>query len=114
MPPRNWRLRVEDIVTAAESIEDYIREMSFEIFCQDKKTVDAVVRNLEVIGEAARHVPDEVRKRFPEIAWADMSDMRNVLIHEYFGVDLTILWKTIRADLPPLVPALKGVLSQKD
>ena len=61
MPPRNWRLRVEDIVTAAESIEDYIRGMSFEVFCHDKKTVDAVVRNLEVIGEAARHVPDEVR-----------------------------------------------------
>ena len=114
MPPRNWRLRVEDIVTAAESIEDYVRGMSFEIFCQDKKTVDAVVRNLEVIGEAARHVPDEIRNRFPEIAWDDMSDMRNVLIHEYSGVDLTILWKTIRSDLPPLVPALNAVLSQND
>ena len=114
MPPRNWRLRVEDIVTAAESIEDYIRGMSFEAFCQDKKTVDAVVRNLEVIGEAARHVPDEIRNRFPEIAWDDMSDMRNVLIHGYFGVDLTILWKTICSDLPPLVPALKAVLSQED
>ena len=114
MPPRNWRLRVEDIVTAAESIEDYIRGMTFDGFCQDKKTVDAVVRNLEVIGEAARHVPDEVRNRFRDIAWADMSDMRNVLIHEYFGVDLPILWKTIRSDRPPLVPALKAVLSQND
>ena len=114
MPPRNWRLRVEDIVTAAEAIEDYIRGMTFDGFCKDKKTVDAVVRNLEVIGEAALHVPDEIRNRFGDIAWADMSDMRNVLIHEYFGVDLPILWKTIRSDLPPLVPALKAVLSQQD
>ena len=95
MPPRNWRLR----------IEDYIRGMTFEVFSEDKKTVDAVVRNLEVIGEAAQHVPDEVRKRFGCIAWADMSDMRNVLIHEHFGVDLPILFRTIRSDLPPLVPA---------
>ena len=86
--------------------------MTFEAFCTDKKTVDAVVRNLEVIGEAARHVPEEMRVRFPDVAWSDMSDMRNVLIHEYFGVDLPILWNTIRSDLPPLLPILKSILDQ--
>jgi uncharacterized protein with HEPN domain len=111
VPPRDWRLRLEDIVKAAGSIEVYVRDMTFEAFCADQKTVDAVVRNLEVIGEAARHVPDEVRRRFPEVAWADMSDMRNVLVHEYFGVDLPILWKTICSDLPPVVPILKAILA---
>ena len=82
MPPRGWRYRLEDIVDPAESILDYVRDMAFEAFCSDRKTVDAVVRNLEVIGEAARHVPAEVRLRCPAVAWADMSDMRNVLIHQ--------------------------------
>ena len=114
MPPRDWRLRLEDIVKAANSIEDYVRDMTFEAFCADQKTVDAVVRNLEVIGESARQVPDEIRRRFLEVAWADMSDMRNVLVHQYFGVDLPILWKTIRADLPPVVPILKAILATGD
>jgi uncharacterized protein with HEPN domain len=114
VPPRDWRLRLEDIVDAAGSIEDYVRDMTFETFRADQRTVDAVVRNLEVIGEAARHVAEEVRRRFPDVAWAEMSDMRNVLIHEYFGVDLPILWKTIRSDLPPVVSALKAALNQRD
>ena len=69
------------------------------------------MRNLEVIGEAARHVPEEVRQRFPELPWADMADMRNVLIHEYFGVDVPILWKTESNDLPAVLPGLKRVLA---
>ncbi len=110
MPRKDWRYRLEDILDAAGSIGAYVGDMTFESFCADKRTVDAVVRNLEVIGEAARHVPDEVKRRFPDVAWSDMSDMRNVLIHEYFGVDLPILWKTIRSDLPPLLPILKSIL----
>jgi len=70
-----------------------------------------VVRNLEVIGEAARHVPEEVRARFPELPWSDMADTRNVLMHEYFGVDLTILWKTASVDLPAILPALERVIN---
>lgn len=112
MPPRDWRLRLEDIAEAAGRIGAYIGDMTFETFCADKKTVDAVVRNLEVIGEAARHVPGEVRHRFPEVAWADMSDMRNVLLHEHFGVDLQILWKSISSDLPPVASAVKAVLAR--
>ena len=110
MPPRDWRIRVEDIVEAASAIAAYVHGLSYEEFAGDRKTVDAVVRNLEVIGEAARHVPEEVRARFPELPWSDMADTRNVLIHEYFGVDLTILWKTASVDLPAILPALKRVI----
>jgi uncharacterized protein with HEPN domain len=112
VPPRDWRLRLEDIVSAGDSIAQYVRGMTFDVFRADRKTVDAVVRNLEVIGEAARHVPNDVRDRYPEVAWSDMSDMRNVLIHEYFGVDLPILWKTIGSDLPPVVSALRTILRE--
>ena len=110
MPPRDWRIRIEDIVEAASAIVGYVQGLTYEEFAEDRKTVDAVVRNLEVIGEAARHVPDDVRARFPELPWADMADTRNVLIHEYFGVDLTILWKTASIDLPAILPALRGVI----
>ena len=110
MPPRDWRIRIEDIIEAADAIAGYVQGLSYEEFAGDRKTVDAVVRNLEVIGEAARHVPETERERFPDLPWSDMADMRNVLIHEYFGVDLTILWKTASVDLPAILPALRRVI----
>ena len=92
------------------TIAGYVQGLSPEAFAGDRRTVDAVVRNLEVIGEAARHVPEEARAQFPEVPWADMADMRNVLIHEYFGVDLQILWKTVSVDLPAILPALLRII----
>ena len=112
MPPRDWLLRIEDILEAAASIEAFVAGMSFDDFCSDKKTMDAVVRNFEVIGEAARHVPEETRGRYPDVPWVDMADMRNVLIHEYFGVDFVILWEAIHADLRVIVPLLEEILEQ--
>ena len=110
MPPRAWRMRIEDIVEASSAIAEYVQGLTYQEFAEDRKTVDAVVRNLEVIGEAARNVPEDVRTRFPELPWLDRADTRNVLIHEYFGVDLTILWKTASIDLPAILPALRGVI----
>ena len=102
MPPRDWRLRVEDIIDASDRIEAYIVGLDFGQFQADRKTVDAVVRNLEVIGEAAGHL-SRAQEEIPcDIPWADVSGMRNILIHEYFGVDLGIVWQTISADLPLL------------
>jgi len=110
VPPRDWRIRIEDILEAASAITRYVEGLSYERFAEDRKTVDAVVRNLEVIGEASTYVPGDVRTRFPDVPWADMADMRNVLIHEYFGVDLPILWKTVTVDLSAVLPALRRVL----
>ena len=95
MPPREWRLRIEDIIESVEAILDFTGGLDYGDFAEDKKTVDACIRNFEVIGEAARHIPQDVRSNHDEIPWTEMSAMRNILSHEYFGVDLAIVWKTI-------------------
>ena len=107
MPPRDWRLRIEDILEAAGRIETYIAGLTFEQFQADRKTVDAVVRNLEVIGEAARHLVATQEGLPADIPWADIAGMRNVLIHAYFGVDLGIVWQTASGDVPALSEKLR-------
>jgi uncharacterized protein with HEPN domain len=100
--PREWRLRVEDILDAIAKIERYVHGLTFDQFKADEKTIDAVVRNLEVIGEAVRHLmarPEELPEAIP---WGDVAGMRNILGHEYFGVDLQIVWQTVTTDLPLL------------
>lgn len=105
-----WRLRVQDILDAVRRIATYVDGLSAEAFYADQRTIDAVVRNIEIIGEAARHVPDSVRVRSPGIAWAQMRGMRNVLIHEYDAVDVELVWETVVHDLPPLVVPLERLL----
>jgi uncharacterized protein with HEPN domain len=108
LPPRDWRLRIEDILEAAGRIETYIAGLVFEQFQGDRKTVDAVVRNLEVIGEAARHLVTIQADLPVDIPWADIAGMRNVLIHAYFGVDLGIVWQTATVDVPALAAKLRS------
>ena len=103
----DWRERVDDILEAVERIQNYTKGLDFQQFSHDQKTVDAVVRNITVIGEASHHVPDKVQAAAIRIPWADMRGMRNVVVHEYFGVSLPILWETIQHDLPPLVEPLR-------
>jgi uncharacterized protein with HEPN domain len=85
--------------------------MDYEIFRQDKKTLKAVLYNLALIGEAARKLPEEVTARYPSIPWREMGDMRNIVIHEYFGIDAKIIWETITIELPPLITELKDILA---
>lgn len=110
MPRRRWQLRVEDILDAISAIDAYIRVLTFEEFQTDRKTIDAVVRNLEIIGEAVRHLMADQDDLPGEIPWADIADMRNILIHEYFGVSLRIVWQTVTEDLPTLRSALERLL----
>jgi uncharacterized protein with HEPN domain len=110
MPPRKWELRIEDILASIKRITAYTQQLDFDQFRSDTKTVDAVVRNFEIIGEAAAHVPEEIVADHPEIPWQDMRDMRNVLAHEYFGISEKIVWDTVQDDLPPLIPQLKRLL----
>jgi len=112
VPPREWRLRIEDMLDAIDAIEEFVSGMDFEGFRTDRKTVDAVVRNLEVIGEAARHVPEDVREKYGSVPWKDIIGIRSVLIHEYFGVDYDILWATIETNLPTLTPLLQSMLEE--
>lgn len=103
MSKREIDLYIADILDSSKKIRKYVKGMGFSDFKNNERTLDAVIRNLAVIGEAAYNIPKEFKKKYPEIPWIDISDMRNKLIHEYFGVDSEILWKTISDDLPMLV-----------
>ena len=110
MSPRDWRMRIQDILDCIQRIQEYTKGVSLQSLQADQKTVDAVVRNLTIIGEATRHVPVEIQTRYPAIPWDDMRDMRNVVVHEYFRVSYPILWRTIQSNLPPLVEQLQSLL----
>jgi uncharacterized protein with HEPN domain len=114
MPPREWRFRIQDLLDAIESIRTYTEGMDFTAFQNDRKTVDAVVRNLTVIGEAAARVPEKAVRAHPDVPWAEMRAMRNLVVHEYFGVSDRILWDTVRTNLPSLVAPLKAIQARTD
>lgn len=109
MSKRQPTLYLQDILDSLEKIEQYIQNLSFEQFQQDEKTIDAVIRNLEIMGEAARNIPIEFRDQCSEIPWEKMVSMRNKVLHEYFGVDEEILWKTVTEDLPALKTLIQKV-----
>jgi uncharacterized protein with HEPN domain len=108
---RDWRFRVRDILAAVTAVERYTRDMSFAEFTADQRTIDAVVRNLMTMGESVRWIPESILQAHPEVPWRTMRGVRNVVVHEYFGVDDAILWHTVRHELPPLVPHLEAVLA---
>lgn len=102
MSKRDTKLYLEDIREATAHIESYTHGLSFEEFKNDPKTIDAVVRNFEIMGEAAAHLTDEFKETHPEIPWSRVAGMRNKIAHEYFGIDSEIIWKTIQEDIPRL------------
>lgn len=102
MPSRSWRFRIDDILEAINKVERYTHDLDFVAWQEDEKTVDAVIRNLEIIGEASSHLPDEIQALYADVPWNMMKGIRNIVAHEYFGVDLEIVWKTVREDLPAL------------
>ncbi len=101
---------VEDIITAIEKAMEFIENINYEDFLKDDKTTSAVIRKLEIIGEAVKNIPNKVKRDYPKIPWKEMAGMRDKLIHEYFGVDLKRAWKTTKEDLPPLKLLLKEIL----
>ena len=111
---RDWKLRVEDILTCITKIQSYTAGMDFDEFSSESKTVDAVIRNFEIIGEAAGHIPEEVQARYPDLGWLEMRGMRNIMIHAYFRVSLPIIWHTIQHDLEPLAEGLQRLLSEEN
>jgi uncharacterized protein with HEPN domain len=109
---RDYKAHIEDILEAATKVRRYTLGLSKEAFSADERTVDAVLRNLEVIGEAAKKVPDEIRSRSPKIDWKRISGLRDILIHEYFGIDLEIIWDIVQNKLPDLESQAKALLSE--
>ena len=109
MMARRAKLYLTDILDAIKKIEAYTKGLSFKEFCKKKIAIDAVVRNFEIIGEAAKNIPASIKTGHKEIPWKEMAGMRNKIIHEYFGVDLEIIWKTIRQSLPTLKKSISQI-----
>ena len=112
MRGRSVILLVRDMLRAIDKVGRYTEGMDASSFAADEVIVDAVLRNLEVLGEAARNVPGEVRNAHPEIPWRRMVGFRNIVAHVYFGVDLENVWKIVSTDVPPVRPALEALLGE--
>jgi len=97
---RDYILFMEDILTCIEKIKRYTSNASFEEFCESEMAVDAVIRNLEIIGEAVKKIPEEIRKKYADVEWKEAAGFRDVLIHDYFGIDLEAVWDTLRNNIP--------------
>ena len=109
---RDYRLFLDDIQESCAKILRYTQGLSFEQFVSDDKTFDAVVRNLAIVGEAVKHVPEPVRLRFPEVDWHKISGMRDILVYEYFGIDEDILWDIIQHQVPTLAERVERILAE--
>lgn len=107
---RDWRLRVEDILAAAERATRFVGEMDLPAFKADERTAAAVLHQIFMIGEAAARLPEQIRSRAPGVPWQEIIGMRNVIAHGYFEVDLEVPWKTVRLDLPPLLDEMRKLL----
>ncbi len=95
MSKRSTNLLIKDIKAAILKIKRYTHELDFDEFVEDDKTIDAVIRNFEIIGEAANRIPDDYREKHSEIDWFRIRGFRNRIVHEYFGVDLGVVWTII-------------------
>ena len=110
MSERNWQLRIGDILASIERIERYTNGLSQRDLTENVMVVDAVAHNLEIIREAAKKTPLTIQEENPHIPWDEMWRMRNIIIHEYAGVSLEIVWQTIIEDLPPIKAPLQLLL----
>ena len=110
MSKRTPKLLLEDIIESAEKILQYTKGISFEVFSKDNKTVDAVIRNFEIIGEASNLLPDEIKDKYSEIDWHRIRVFRNRIVHDYFGVDLQIIWKIIFDQIPGLITEITKII----
>jgi len=109
MSKRDSLLLIEDILTAIKKINRYLANMNRREFLEDDKTVDAVVRNLEIIGEASRQLPEDFKNIYSDIAWQEIAGLRNRIVHAYFGIDLLLIWEIIQNDWPTLETKLKQI-----
>lgn len=113
MSERNYRLFLRDILDSISKIESYTTGVDFKKFRVNNMLIDAVIRNFEIIGEAASNVPETIQDKYSKIPWSKMKAMRNLVIHEYFGVDLSITWKTAKKSLPKLKKQIEQAMERE-
>ncbi len=109
---RDYSLYLRDILESREKIREYLGHITFDEFLLDRKTVDAVVRNLEIIGEAVKCVPDELLALQPQVVWKDVARFRDIIAHYYFKVDYEVVWSITKEDLDPLYLAVSAILDE--
>ncbi|WP_461453439.1 HepT-like ribonuclease domain-containing protein [Mucilaginibacter sp.] len=110
MSERHPKLLLSDILESAEKIVNYTQSLTYEDFIADSKTIDAVTRNFEIIGEAANRLPDEIKEIYTEIDWYKIRGMRNRIVHNYFGLDYKIIWSTKEDYLPKLINQIQTLI----
>jgi len=111
---RNVEIYIKDIIEYMERAENHIKNLQLDQFLKDDKTCDAVIRCIEVIGEAAKNIPEEIRISYPSISWRDLAGMRDKIIHSYFTVDFETVWLVVKEDIPRLKPMVKKVLEKME
>lgn len=107
---RGYKLFIEDIYECIEKIEKFIGDMEYENFLTDDKTNSAVIMKLEIIGEATKNIPKEIRQKYKEVSWKEMAGMRDKIIHFYFGVDYELVWEVIKKRLPEIKPKIRQII----
>ena len=108
MSEKKWKVKVFDILECIGAIEDYTAGMTHESFSKNRLVFDAVVRNIEIIGEASKKIPDDVLARYTEIRWRDVKGMRDIVVHDYIGINKEVVWGVVKNELP----ILKSVVSR--
>ncbi len=110
---RDYRLYLDDIETSCTKILEYTKGMTFDGFVQDAKSFDAVVFNLEVIGEAAKHIPESMRVRYPDADWQRIAGLRDIIAHGYFGLNRQVLWDIVQNGVPELLREVREILQNE-
>ncbi len=109
---RIYSLYLQDIVEASERIASYVKEVTYVEFETDQMRIDAVIRNLQIIGEAVKKLPDSIRDRYPNIAWQEIAGLRNRVTHVYFNVDINIIWDVVQSELPLLQTQIQQICEE--
>jgi len=112
--PRDYNVFLDDILEATKKVLEYTAGFSYEQFLADRKTVEAVIWNPQIIGEAVKNIPDEIRSGYSDVPWRDMAGLRDIIVHQYFGIKLDVIWKVIQNDLPRVERLLRGILNERE
>jgi len=114
MKTRDYRDYLQDILDAINDIESFVDNMTYKEFIKDRKTLNAVIRSIEIIGEASKNIPESTKTNNRELPWKQMAGMRDKLIHAYFGIDTETLWKAAKENIPPLKQSIQEILKNQE